>query len=81
MNELVGTIAATGVNVVVTQSKITELALHDLEAHDILALQLPSNSDIRRLCRAVRTVPLLRIASPTAEEIGRCPRVECQEIG
>jgi T-complex protein 1 subunit theta len=81
MSELVGSIAATGVNVVVCQSKITELAVHYLEAAGILAIQLPSNWDIRRLCRAVGAVPLLRIGAPTAEEIGRCPLVECQEIG
>jgi T-complex protein 1 subunit theta len=81
MGELVSSIAVKGVNVVVCQSKITELALHYLEKHGILALQLPSNYDIRRLCRAVGATPLLRISSPTPEEIGSCPLVECQEVG
>jgi T-complex protein 1 subunit theta len=81
MDELVTSIAEKGVNVVVCQSKITDLAVHYLEAHDIMALQLPSNWDIRRLCRAVGAVPLLRISAPTEEEIGRCPKVECQEVG
>jgi T-complex protein 1 subunit theta len=81
MDELVSLIAVKGVNVVVCQSKITELALHYLEKHGILVLQLPSNYDIRRLCRAVGATPLLRISAPMPEEIGSCLLVECQEVG
>jgi T-complex protein 1 subunit theta len=81
MQELVSSIAAKNVNVVVCQSKITELAIHYLEKANIMALQLPSAWDIKRLCRAVRTHPLLHISAPTEEEIGHCPLVECQEIG
>ncbi|KAH0792891.1 T-complex protein 1 subunit theta isoform X2 [Histomonas meleagridis] len=81
MNEIVSSIAEKGINVVVCQSKITELAMHYLEQHKIMALQLPSNWDIRRLCRAVRAIPLLRIAPPTEDEIGHCPLVEVTEVG
>lgn len=81
MNEIVKSIAEKGVNVVVCQSKITELAMHYLEQYKIMALQLPSNWDIKRLCRAVKAIPLLRIAAPTEEEIGHCPLVEVREVG
>jgi T-complex protein 1 subunit theta len=81
MGELVESIGKTGVNVVVCQSKITELALHYLEKANIMALQLPSAWDIKRLCRAVKSHPLLHISAPTPEEIGHCPLVECREIG
>ena len=81
MDELVGSIAAKGVNVVVCQSKITELAVHFLEKYKIMALQLPSAWDIKRLCRATGAVSLLRISQPTDDEIGSCTLVECREVG
>lgn len=81
MNELVESIAKQGVNVVVCQSKITELAMHFLEQHNIMALQLPSNWDIKRLCRCVKALPLLRISQPQPEEIGKCKVCEVKEVG
>ncbi|EAX94314.1 TCP-1/cpn60 chaperonin family protein [Trichomonas vaginalis G3] len=46
-----------------------------------MAVQLPSNWDIKRLARAVKAVPLLRIGAPTEDEIGHCKSVEAREIG
>lgn len=81
MDEIVSALAAKGINVVVCQSKITELAMHYLEKHKIMALQLPSNWDIKRLCRCVKALPLLRISTPQDDEIGHCKAVEVKEIG
>lgn len=81
MDQLVSSIAQKGVNVVVCQSKITEVAMHFLEKHGIMALQLPSNWDIKRLCRAVKALPNLRICAPQDDEIGHCDLCEVKEVG
>ena len=81
MDEIVSSIAEKGVNVVVCQSKITEMAMHFLEKHNIMALQLPSNWDIKRLCRCVKALPLLRISQPQDDEIGHCKLCEVKEVG
>lgn len=81
MEQLVLSIAEKGVNVVVCQSKFTEMGIHFLEKHGIMCVQLPSNWDIKRLARAVKAVPLLRVGQPTDEEIGRCVSVEVREVG
>lgn len=81
MNELVKSIADKGVNVVVCQSKFTEIGVHFLEKHGIMCVQLPSNWDIKRLARATKATPLLRIGAPTDDEIGVCDSVEVREIG
>lgn len=78
---MVMAIAEKGVNVVVCQSKITELAVHFLEKHGIMTLQLPSAFDIKRVCRATGAMALLRISQPSDEEIGSCELVECRELG
>jgi len=81
MEEIVKSIAEKKINVVVCQSKISEMALHFLEKYGIMTIQLPSNWDIKRLCRAINAIPLLRIGQPTDEEIGVCKSVVIREIG
>ena len=81
MEQMVLSIKEKGVSVVVCQSKFTEMGIHYLEKHGIMAVQLPSNWDIKRLARAVKGVPLLRIGAPTDEEIGYCLSVEAREVG
>lgn len=81
MEEIVKSIVEKGVNVVVCQSKISEMALHYLEKYGVMSIQLPSNWDIKRLCQSIKAIPLLRIGQPTDEEIGTCKIVEVREVG
>lgn len=81
MEEIVKSIVEKGVNVVVCQSKIGELAMHFFEKYKVMALQVPSRFDLQRVCRAVKAIPLLRIGAPTDEEIGTCPLIQVREIG
>lgn len=74
-------IAASGVNVVVTQGSFSEMAIHFLERHEIMAVKITSKFDMRRLCTAIGATPLVRIGKPTPEEIGTCDSVDVKEIG
>jgi len=74
-------IISSGVNVIVTQGSFSEMALHFLERHEIMAVRVTSKFDMRRLCSAIGATPLVRIGKPTPEEIGECDRVDIKEIG
>jgi T-complex protein 1 subunit theta len=79
--EHINSIAQSGVNVIVSGGPIGEMALHFIERHKIMVVKLNSKFEIRRLCKATGAVPLIRVGSPTAEEIGHCDSVSVDEIG
>lgn len=74
-------LAATGVNVVVTGSACSELALHFLNRYGILVMKILSKFELRRLCRVTGATVMTRVGPPTAEEMGLCDVVETIEIG
>ena len=65
-------IASSGVNVIVTQGSFSEMALHFLERHGIMAIRVQSKFDMRRLCNSCGAIPLVRIGKPSPDEIGTC---------
>lgn len=74
-------LAATGVNVVVTGSACSELALHFLNRYGIFVIKILSKFELRRLCRVTGATVMTRVGPPTAEEMGHCDVVETIEIG
>jgi T-complex protein 1 subunit theta len=74
-------IASSGVTVVVSQGTFSEMAIHFLERHNIMAIRVTSKFDMRRLCTAIGATPLVRIGKPLPEEIGSCDAVDIKEIG
>lgn len=81
MEELIGGIAKTGVNVVVSNSTFGDMALHFLEKYNIMALKIMSKFEMRRLASAVDARQLPRLDPPTTEDIGRCDNVDVMEMG
>lgn len=74
-------IADAGVNVIVTGSGFSELAMHYIEKNKMLAFKCMSKFDLRRLARAVGATPLVRLGTPTAEEVGFADSVATREVG
>lgn len=81
MENVVKSIVERGVNVIVCQSKISELAMHYFEKYQCMGLQIASRFDLQRACRAAHAIPLLRIGTPTDDEIGSCALVQVLEVG
>lgn len=81
MEELIGAIARTGVNVIVSNSTFGDMALHFLEKFGIMALKVSSKFDMRRLSAAVGARTLARLDPPTIEDFGTCDSVDVQEMG
>jgi T-complex protein 1 subunit theta len=81
MERAINEIADAGVTVIVTGSGFSELAMHFIEKRGMLAFKCMSKFDMRRLCRAVGANPLVRLGTPTAEEIGYADSVDTDEVG
>lgn len=81
LEEQIRAIAESGVKVVVTGDQVSDMALHFLNRHGLLALRIQSKFDLRRFCRATGSNPMARLGAPTAEEAGWADVVEAVEIG
>eukprot|EP00741_Cyanophora_paradoxa_P009918 tig00000157_g9607.t1 len=81
MEEIIKGIAATGAKVVISGSKIGEMAMHFIERYKLMAIKVPSKFDLRRVCKAVGATALVRMGAPTPEELGECDEVSIEEIG
>jgi T-complex protein 1 subunit theta len=81
MCDIIGSIAAAGINVIVTGGNVSDVALHYIDRNHMLLLRVGSKWELRRLCQAVHATALVRLGPPTPEEIGYCDSVQQQEMG
>ena len=70
MEEAISGIAASGAKVVVAGGSISEIALHYIEKHGMMAIKIMSKFELRRLCKAVGATALVRVGPPLPEELG-----------
>lgn len=68
------------INFVVVGGSISELALHYLQKYDIGCLKITSKFELRRLAKALQATCLVRLGTPTEEEIGYCDEISVKEI-
>uniref|UniRef100_A0A7S1HUW8 CCT-theta n=1 Tax=Eutreptiella gymnastica TaxID=73025 RepID=A0A7S1HUW8_9EUGL len=81
MEKAIEGIAKTGVKLVVSSQSFSDMALHFLERHGIMAFKVMSKFELRRLCAAVNATQIVSLDPPTPEEVGRCNSVKVQELG
>lgn len=81
MCDIIDSIAAAGINVIVTGGNVSDVALHYIDRNHMLLLRVGSKWELRRLCQAVHATALVRLGPPTPEEIGYCASVQQQEMG
>lgn len=70
MEDIVASIAATGVKGVVVNGTVSEMALHFLEKYQILVLKIMSKFDLRRICGALGATAVLKLGPCSPEEMG-----------
>jgi len=80
MEAQIKAIADSGINVVVSGGKVSDLALHFSNKYKLMVVRLNSKWDVRRLCRTVNATALPRMTVPTPEETGHCSVVRQDEI-
>lgn len=81
MADIVESIAASGVKVVVTGGNLSDMALHFLDRNGLMCLKVGSKWELRRICQAVNATALVRLGPPTPDEMGFCETVKQQEMG
>lgn len=73
-------LAEAGVNVVIGSGSISELALHFFEKYKIFTLKLMSKWELKRIAKSVGAVAVVKLGTPTPEELGYADEVSVQEI-
>lgn len=81
MEEIIASIAATGVKVVICNGSISEMAMHFLDKFSLMVLKIQSKFDLRRICGALGATAVVRLGACTPEEMGECSLVEVKEVG
>ena len=81
MEEIIKSIADSGVKVVVSGGTVSEMALHFIERYGMLCLKIGSKWELRRLCVATGSTALVRLGAPTPDEMGWCDTVKQMEVG
>jgi T-complex protein 1 subunit theta len=59
---------------------MSELAVHYFEKYHIMALKIMSKFELKRIARAVGATPIVKLETPTPDEIGYCDEVNFMEI-
>ncbi len=72
MEEIIASIAATGVKVVIANGTISEMAQHFLDKFSMMVIKIQSKYDLRRICSAVGATAAVKLGPLTPEEIGEC---------
>jgi T-complex protein 1 subunit theta len=80
LDKLIGSIAATGVKVVIANGTVSEMALHFLNKYNLMVIKIMSKFEIRRICGAVGGTAIVKLAPPTPEEMGEVALLEVREI-
>ncbi|CAD7937136.1 unnamed protein product [Amoebophrya sp. A25] len=80
MEEWVKGLAEAGVSVVISGGAISEIALHFLDKYKILVTKISSKFELRRICKTLKAISIIRAGPPLPEEIGYCDSVGVEEL-
>lgn len=80
MEEFIKGIQDCGVEVVVSGSSISDIALHYLNKYKILVLKISSKFEFRRVCRTVGATAIIRQGPPLPEECGYIDSIKEEEV-
>lgn len=72
--------AEAGVNCVVCQGSMSELAVHYLQKYGMMGMKIMSKWELKRIARAVGATPVVKLVCPTPDELGYADEVCLKEI-
>ena len=73
-------LAEAGIQVVVCSGSMSELAKHFFEKYKMLAVKIMSKWELKRIARAVGATPIVKLTTPSPDELGRADEVSFREI-
>lgn len=80
MEEWVKSLSDMKISVVISGGAISEIAQHFLDKYKILVVKIGSKFEMRRLCKTLKAISVLRSGPPLPEEVGYCASVKVEEI-
>jgi|ERR1712216_40418 len=80
LEQLIESIAASGVKVLISHGSISEMAMHFIDKFGLMVIKIQSKFELRRICLALGATAVSRLGAPTPEEMGECSLVEVREI-
>ena len=78
--EFVKGLAEAGITVVCGSGSMSELAIHFFEKYKIMALKIMSKWELKRIAKAVGASPVVKLGTPSPEELGYADEVSFREI-
>lgn len=72
--------AEAGIQVVVGSGSMSELAQHYFEKYQIYAVKIMSKWELKRIARAVGATPIVKLTTPSPDELGFANEVSFREI-
>lgn len=73
-------LADHGIQVVVGTGSMSEMAVHFFEKYKIMAIKIMSKWEVKRVARAVGATPVVKLGTPTPDELGYADEVHFTEI-
>lgn len=73
-------LAEAGVKVVVGSGSMSELAIHYFEKYKMVAIKIMSKWELKRIARAVGATPIVKLNTPSPDELGYADSVHFREI-
>ena len=81
MEELIKSIADSGVNCIITGGTVDDMALHFCDKYKIMVIRITSKFELRRLCRTLKARALVSIGPVATEHQGYAARIYVRNIG
>lgn len=73
-------LAEAGIKVVVGSGSMSELSIHYFEKYQIYAVKIMSKWELKRIARAVGATPIVKLTTPSPDELGFANEVSFKEI-
>ena len=73
-------LAEAGIQVVVCTGSMSEMAVHYFEKYKMMAVKIMSKFEVKRIARAVGATPVVKLGTPSPEELGFAHEVVFKEI-
>lgn len=81
IEKIVKDIVDKGIKAVIVGGSVSDIAIHFLDRYNILVLRVLSKFELRRIAKSLGATPLVRLGTPSAEELGYADSIEVDEIG
>merc|ERR1711935_971779 len=78
--KIIKSLAEADVRVVIASGAISETAIHFFEKYKIMAIKIMSKWELKRIARAVGATPIVKLTTPTPDELGSANEVHFKEI-